>query len=313
MSLLVPDARDRVDAHGDLDQDEVYYEKIAKLQHELPWEFTLVGGFFRQSDAMTDDMTFNYVEEDFGCQADWATLVARLRELNDNSPENECYKLLFLARHGQGFHNIASAKYLKQAWTEKWRFLGSDGEIVWGPDPELTSRGHEQAAENRTFWLQQLGRGAPIPTKFYVSPLSRSINTLELTWKDQRGELPVPVVKENLRETIGLHLCHKRLLRSEIAAKFPWLEFEPGFTESDELFEAKYRNQKEQLWEQFLRANRFLQEVYDLGAKDENSVMSITCHAGMIRSFITVIGHRKFTIPTGGQIPVVVRGVRRMN
>lgn len=136
MSLLVPNARDRVDTHGDLDQDEVYYEKIAKLQHELPWEFTLVSGFFKQSDAMTDDMTFNYVEEDFGCQADWATLLARLRELNDNSPENECYKLLFLARHGQGFHNIASAKYLKQAWTEKWRFLGGDGEIVWGPDDE---------------------------------------------------------------------------------------------------------------------------------------------------------------------------------
>lgn len=152
-----------------------------------------------------------------------------------------------------------------------------------------------------------------MPTKFYVSPLSRSINTLELTWKDLHRELPVPVVKENLRETIGLHLCHKRLLRSEIAAKFPWLEFEPGFTESDELFETKYRDQKEQLWEQFLRANRFLQEVYDLGLKDDNSVMSITCHAGMIRSFITVIGHRKFTIPTGGQIPVVVRGVRRMN
>lgn len=309
MSLLKPDARDRVDAHGDLDQDELYYEKIAQLGAELAWEFSPVSGFFTQTDSMTDDMTFNYVEQDFGVKTSWSEALEQLESLNNTCGENECYKLIFFARHGQGFHNIASAKYPKQEWMDKWRFLGTDGDIVWGPDPDLTELGWNQALENQKFWLQQLSRGAPTPTKFYVSPLSRSIKTLELTWTDCGAQIPAPVVAENLRETIGVHLCHKRLPRSQIASKYPWLEFEPGFSEEDELFETVYGDKREQLWEQFVRANRFLQGLFDLGAKD--SVINITCHAGMIRAFITAIGHRKFTIPTGGQIPIVVRGVRR--
>ncbi|MCC3263300.1 hypothetical protein LLE87_34580, partial [Paenibacillus polymyxa] len=81
--------------------------------------------------------------------------------------------------------------------------------------------------------------------------------------------------------------------------------FEDNFTEKDQLFDSFQR--REEYYEQFLRANRFLQNLFDT-FKDE--YVSITSHAGMIRAFITVVGHRKFTVPTGGMVPVVVKGTR---
>ena len=41
-------------------------------------------------------------------EPDWKALVDRVDELNANARSWECYKVLYLARHGQGFHNVAS-------------------------------------------------------------------------------------------------------------------------------------------------------------------------------------------------------------
>lgn len=112
---------------------------------------------------------------------------------------------------------------------------------------------------------------------------------------------------ENLRETIGLHLCHKRSTKSQLQSKFPNLVFPEDFEEEDELFEAYVNPRREQLYEQFARIHSVLQNIFD---NDSNDILSITSHAGTIRAFITVIGHRKFTIPTGGMIPIVVKGVK---
>ncbi|ODV82191.1 phosphoglycerate mutase-like protein [Suhomyces tanzawaensis NRRL Y-17324] len=309
MSSMVPNARDRVDAHGDLDQDDLYFQNLAKC--DVNWRFETVQGFFKQASLETDDMKFDYVNENFGITKPWEQLKREVDELNEKSPPNVAYKVLFLARHGQGWHNIALQKYPKEEWFAKWRFLGTDNEITWGPDAELTELGVKQADENCVAWNNQLREGAPFPTKFYVSPLLRSIKTLERTWKDQ--SIPLPVVLENLRETIGVHLCHQRAPKSDIGKKFPFLTFEPSFTESDELA-VKYNPVREELHQQFLRINGVLQELFEddkLQFNSENSFVSITSHAGTIRSFITVVGHRKFTIPTGGMIPILVKGTRK--
>lgn len=37
---------------------------------------------------------------------------------------------------------------------EKWRFLGTDGELTWGPDAGLTELGIRQAKENNMVWKE---------------------------------------------------------------------------------------------------------------------------------------------------------------
>ncbi|KAK6460591.1 phosphomutase [Scheffersomyces coipomensis] len=312
MSLLVPTQRDRVDSHEDLDQDEIYFQNLLKLsesetyKHEFPWDFSPVDDYFVQSDHSKDDFSFRYTEENFGVTKPWSTIIQEIKELNKNAPPNVSYKVLFLARHGEGWHNIATSKYSKDDWFAKWRFVGTDGEISWGPDANLTELGIDQALENKQAWNQQLDNGAPLPSKFYVSPLQRSLRTLQYTWEDQ--PIPQPIVLEHLRETIGVHLCHQRSKKSEIKSQFPMVDFEEDFPEHDELAE-KFSKKREELNEQFLRINKVLQDIF---TKDkDHQFISITSHAGTIRAFITVIGHRKFTIPTGGMIPIVVKGTRK--
>lgn len=305
-TLLVPDARDRHDAHGYPEADEEYKILLRSLDPgDVKWEFSLVSGYFKQADDETDDMKFEYIREDFGRKKLWSDIRACLEKINAEAAESVRYKVLFLARHGQGWHNIASAKYLAQEWHDKWRFLGDDGAITWGPDPKLTDLGVEQARDNGRAWSHQLQMGAPIPSLHYVSPLERSCHTLHETW--QGVEIGRPIVSELVRETNGLHLCHKRSCKDDIAKRNPSFRFEPGFTDRDELFEAFER--REHYHEQFLRANMFLQQLFERHPHDH--FVSITSHAGMIRAFISVIGHRKFTVPTGGMVPVVVRAERK--
>lgn len=328
-SLLVPSARDRVDSHSDLDQDELYYEQIAQLQNTqdpitgkdaYPWSFAPILGFFKQTELLTDDLLFNYTEEDLGRLNSWEDIINKIEQLNVSSPVNESYKVLFLARHGEGWHNIASHKYSPEEWITKWRFLGTDGELTWGPDADLTELGINQAKENNKVWKDQVTKGAPIPSQFYVSPLKRSCHTLIHTWQDIK--ISSPIVAEKLRETIGIHLCHKRSTKSEITKNFPAFQFEQGFSEIDHLNE-DYSVNREKLHQQFLRVNNFLQELFEQdwldgkaqvykGKLQRDTFVSITSHAGTIRSFITVINHRKFTISTGGMIPIVVKGTRKI-
>lgn len=211
-----------------------------------------------------------------------------------------------MARHGQGWHNVANHKFGQDLWWQKWRFLCSDGEIEWGPDADLTPLGVNQAKENNELWKQQLQKGAPIPSKFYVSPMRRSSYTLRYTWDGIN--LPMkPIVVENVRETIGLHPCHQRSTKQVISERFPEFQFEPDFAENDEIFE-KYTPEREKLHQQFMRVNLFLERVFE---NDNDSIISVTSHAGTIRAFITAVGHRKFTIPTGGMIPIVVKATKR--
>lgn len=306
MSLLIPNERDHWDAHGDLDQDDIFFENRDSRNSKVSeyWEFEPVHGFFKQSDESTNDMEFNYGLDDFGIEpANWESLVDKLNQLNALASQDEQYKLLFLARHGQGWHNAAHAKYTAEEWHKKWRFLGTDGVIEWGPDANLTQLGIDQAKENNQLWKEQLQKGAPIPTKFYVSPLRRSSYTLKHTWEGI--EIPRPHVAENVRETIGLHPCHQRSTKTVISQRFPEFQFSPEFSEHDHLWD-QFTPGREKLHEQFLRVNLFLESVFENDR--DHSIISITSHAGTIRAFISSIGHRKFTIPTGGMIPVVVKG-----
>jgi len=47
-------------------------------------------------------------------------------------------QVFYLARHGQGWHNVAEAKYGTEAWNNYWSRVNTDGEMtVRSPSPPL--------------------------------------------------------------------------------------------------------------------------------------------------------------------------------
>ncbi|AOA64938.1 Putative phosphomutase [Komagataella phaffii CBS 7435] len=325
MSLLIPSKVDYDDAHPATNHFQEYATLLGQQPREdFSWKFEVVPGFFMQAEESTDDLKFRYTEQHFGLMLEsWSELIKQVHALNEFAADNECYKVLFLARHGQGFHNFAVGKYGLPEWNRKWRHLTTDGEIVWGPDPYLTERGVNQALENRDAWKNELSVGCPLPQKFYSSPFTRSAMTLVNTWNEILDLKRVaPMIKENLRETIGVNRCDQRSDKKTIEKRYAnqyGFQFEPGFHEIDDYFTEEWR---ESIGEQTLRINRFLQFLFDLDWNSEegkaknrrdSTFVSCTSHAGTIRSFLQVLGHREFTVGTGAMIPVVVKGIRHFN
>ncbi|KAK6459158.1 histidine phosphatase superfamily [Scheffersomyces xylosifermentans] len=329
MSLLIPTENDYDDAHGDIESEVAYREQFNKVKDEkdaegkylFPWSFEVVNGFFKQSDPKTDDSKFNYALEGFGKEKPWAEIIDELNSLNKSAKNNEVYKLIFFARHGQGYHNVCVNKYGLDEWKRKWHSLKTDGELVWAPDPNLTELGYSQSTENNEAWKREISIGAPIPSKFYVSPLQRSSRTLVNTWDDIKPRSLKPVVTESIRETIGVNLCDKRSTKTVIEERFGQYGFviPPDFTEDDELFTSDHR---ETMVEQTFRVNSFLQNLFDEDLASDSTVdrtkvedhtfISTTSHAGTIRCFIIALEHRHFTISTGGMIPIVVKATRKL-
>jgi hypothetical protein len=98
----------------------------------------------------------------------------RIEELNESANEGTTYKVIWLARHGQGVHNVvcplhllhhillplssslvplllvggmetdekAEEKYGTRAWNRKWSLLEGDGELVWVSPPSDHSSFH---------------------------------------------------------------------------------------------------------------------------------------------------------------------------
>ncbi|SGZ58536.1 CIC11C00000002280 [Sungouiella intermedia] len=324
MSLLIPTEVDYKDAHGHPTIEEEYQAELERLANEgnkeFSWDFEVVPGFFVQSDPATNDLKFRYTQANLGRLKTWDQIQKDLALLNENANDNEVYKLIICARHGQGYHNMIVEKYSLDAWNKKWNVLGTDGELVYGPDAMLSELGLNQGRENNNVWKEEIEQhGAPIPSKFYVSPLQRSLWTCVLTWDGLRPSHINPVVTENLRETIGQNLCDKRSSKTVISERFGQygFVFEEGFEEEDIL----HTPRRETALEQAVRTNRFCQALFEEDWDEKagkvnkelavkHSFISTTSHAGTIRSLIIVFGHRRFTISTGGMVPIVVKATR---
>ena len=46
----------------------------------------------------------------------WQRFEHEIQTLNDDAPAGTSYKLLFLGRHGEGYHNVAERFYGTEAW-----------------------------------------------------------------------------------------------------------------------------------------------------------------------------------------------------
>ncbi|KAI9798733.1 MAG: hypothetical protein M1825_005015 [Sarcosagium campestre] len=287
------------------------------------FQFATLNGFFHQDVIETDPVTFRYEDWSFGLidrpyptdpsydphgsKSQWQRFAHYVEDLQARSDAAEQYKVLFLGRHGQGVHNVAEAFYGTKNWDCYWSLQAGDGTYNW-TDPLLTPTGIKQVETARLAWTRGLaGDKMPPPQSYYVSPLSRCLETARITFSEL--ELPSdrpyqPLVKEQLRETIGAHTCDKRSSLTFLREKFPTANFEPGFADDDPLWLPRLRETPAAT---AARLKLLLQDIFE---NDGHVWLSLTSHGGAIAGILRAIGHREFVLPTGGVIPVFVRAQR---
>ncbi|PBK69371.1 phosphoglycerate mutase-like protein [Armillaria solidipes] len=274
----------------------------------LDIEYEAVSGFFSQDAVDANPVAIGAVPPRFGLldasPERWETFKSAVKKLNNDSASSVSYKVFFLGRHGQGHHNVAESKYGTQAWDDYWSKLDGDGELTWGPDPLLTPLGESQANDARSRWETELHHGIPLPEKAFSSPLQRAMRTYLLTF-DGIAVASKPMVLENCREEYGIHTCDKRHPLSWIQLNYPQLLVEDGFSEQDVLWKPDVRETKAEVK---TRAKQVLDRIFTLNS---SAYISITAHGGIINGLLACIGRDTYSLPTGGVLPVVIKGVRR--
>ncbi|MCJ1470962.1 hypothetical protein MMC07_009610 [Pseudocyphellaria aurata] len=283
-------------------------------------KYTTVTGYFLQDDPATNGSDFDYTAENFGLisrayetdpefdpereKTQWQRFEYQVYRLNRQSDSHVQYKVLYMGRHGEGHHNVAEALYGTPAWDCYWSKLEGYGNSYWS-DAHLTEKGIQQARKANAFWTHEIAtQKIPTPESYYVSPLDRCLATSNVTFSGL--ELPsghpfIPVVKELLREEIGVHTCDRRSSKSYIRSTYPSYVFEPDFAETDPLWKA---DERESDSAQEARLKGLLDDVF---THDRSTYISLTCHSGSIAAILRAVGHRDFDLATGAVIPVLLR------
>ncbi|KAI1487838.1 histidine phosphatase superfamily [Biscogniauxia mediterranea] len=268
--------------------------------------YTTITGFFQQDDPATDASTFDYTKSNFGLinrtyptdsrfdpqneRTQWERFAYYVDTLNRDSDSNSQYKVLFMGRHGEGYHNAAESFYGTPAWNCYWGPLDGNGTVTWR-DAHLTAAGIAQCTKARAFWTHALAVSkTPAPQSYYSSPLTRAATTANLTFASLPRDRPfAPVVKEGLREGISVRTCDARPDRAALPRFF---RFEPGFAARDELWRGdEGRGETDDAHIARTRA-----VLDDLFAADPKTWISN----------LRVLGHRAFGLSTGQAIPVLV-------
>lgn len=267
--------------------------------------YEVVEGFFIQEGGTRRYALNEAIPPRFGlidCSNDrWKTFKQKINRLNTSSPAGTQYKVFFVGRHGEGFHNVAEAKYGTEAWNNYWSKENGDGELIWGPDPELTMLGEDQAKAAHDAWKQEHKFDIPIPGKLYCSPLTRAIHTNKITFDSIIPQSQRTMIIEDLRETHGVHTCDKRRTRTYIEQTFPDFDIEKELIEEDTLWDPEVRETHAEV---DARMKRVLDMIFD---KDQEQFISFTAHGGIVSAVLRVINHRQYILLTGGVIPIVVK------
>ncbi|KAI1100917.1 phosphoglycerate mutase-like protein [Jackrogersella minutella] len=284
--------------------------------------YTTISGFFQQDDSATDPKTFDYTTANFGLidrtystdgefdpvgkKTQWERFAYYVNTLNRDSDRNTQYKVLFMARHGEGYHNAAESYYGTPAWNCYWGPLEGNGTTVWR-DAKLTQAGIAQCTKANNFWKYALAvEKIPAPQSYYSSPLIRSATTANLTFNGldlPAGRPFAPTIKEYFREGISMRTCDERSNRTYIHSLLPAFKFEEGFTENDELWKG-YEGETSDA--QLKRTKIVLDEIF---SNDDSTWISTTSHSGQISTNLKVLNHIKFSLSTGQAIPALIKAV----
>jgi broad specificity phosphatase PhoE len=210
----------------------------------------------------------------------WQKFALQVEALNAESPLDTVYKVLFLGRHGQGYHNAAESFYGTPAWNCFWAQLSGNGTSTW-QDADLTADGILQAQIAHNFWKQSYAvQKVPYLQSYYTSPLLRCLRTANITFTGLATPpyYPfVPTVKEFFREGISLHTCDRRGNKTSIHKLFSQYRFEEGFNEQDELWNGVTAETSSA---QQLRSLKALNDVF---VNDDHTWISVTSHSGKFR------------------------------
>ena len=154
-----------------------------------------------------------------------------------------------------------------------------------------------------TFWVDAAATlKLPLPPRHYASPLARCLETCELAFSSLTLPRPfAPVIKELVRERLGIHTCDRRRTATWIRENHPGFEFEAGFAEEDGLWRPDVR---ETLEEHAVRVERFLEDLF---ASESAPIVSVTAHSGTILALYEVIGHAEVRLSPGTIIPVLIK------
>ncbi|KAJ5664599.1 hypothetical protein N7462_011412 [Penicillium macrosclerotiorum] len=293
-------------------------------------EYETVTGYFLQDESATVASTFDYTAVNFGLinrtypvdkelkhkgedLTQWERFYRQVQKLNNDSPKTVEYKVLFLGRHGEGWHNAAETYYGTPAWNCYWAELDGNSTATWH-DAELTDNGVSQALIAHNFWQKEIDeQKIHTPDNYFVSPLTRTLQTANLTFNGlalPHGAATFkPLVKELFREGISIHTCDHRRSKSYIHSLFPGWPIEKGFAEDDELWNGVTA---ETSGAQDVRSTTALGQVFFTSASSKKeSFVSVTSHSGEISSILRVVGHRTFSLSTGAVIPVLVRAEQK--
>ncbi|KAH6604483.1 phosphoglycerate mutase [Trichoderma cornu-damae] len=287
-------------------------------------KYTSVTGFFLQDDPKTDPSSFDYASWNFGLinraypsdaqfdphhkKTQWQRFANYVGSLNDNRGKSNQvnYKVLFMGRHGEGWHNAAETFYGTPAWNCYWAEQDGNATAVWA-DAQLTPNGLAQANKANAYYKSRFEEEKlPYFQSYYSSPLKRCIQTANVTFAGLN--LPhsnpfKPTVKELFRESISIHTCDRRSTKTQIHAFAPNFKFEEDFSETDELWRGN-QDLGETPAHQVARSKIVIDDVF---SHDDNTWISITSHSGEIESILTVLSHRPFSLSTGQIITVLVK------
>ena len=275
--------------------------------------YTTVTGYFLQDEPSTNASTFKFMNTNFGLinrtyPADatlhshhnltqWQRFKHQVTQLNREAPRGTEYKLLYMGRHGDGYHNDAEAYYGTPAWNCYYSELDGNSTVTWS-DAHLSPLGVTQALAVNKFWASEIkDQKIQTPQSFYTSPLTRCLQTANYTFNglDLPARYPfIPEVKEYLREGISGHTCDRRGSETYIHNLFPSYMFEPGFTQDDELWVALHG---ETSIDQDVRSKRVLDSIF---STDGSTYVSITSHSGEIASLLRgqLLPQKPYCLPT---------------
>ncbi|KAK2594522.1 hypothetical protein QQS21_007741 [Conoideocrella luteorostrata] len=238
-------------------------------------------------------------------KTDWQRFAGHVRALNRDASPSVSYKILYLTRHGFGYHNQKHAEVGTEAWDSHWSLLNGDDTTTWF-DSYLNETGIQQVKDLGRFWVNAARYDSvPIPQTLYTSPLARCLQTTDYVFSElvKANNRPFhPIVKEELRERFTVHTCDLRRPRSWIEKNFSGYRLEDNVTEEDQ-FSGQKRWETDH--EHIARKQQALEDIF---SSDTNEIISLTVHSFAIAAILEVCHGEKFKVREGTSLAMLVRG-----